>query len=125
MDQSSLTYNGIGRQDQSEHSEGQLNSHEMFKEAVCWELANGRLSTWRRKRLVQYAAAFNISATDAGRLIQAATQLHGEPESPRATGADLRITQSTDDRWPTWAKLLGVFSLVVVLEFGLYWLIRA
>lgn len=45
----------------------QLN--DIFREMIRTELRNGRLSAWRRRRIVQYAAQLNLSAVEAGRLI--------------------------------------------------------
>lgn len=45
---------------------------QIFREMVTLMLRNGPLSTRRRRQLVQYAAALNINARLAGRLIEQA-----------------------------------------------------
>lgn len=97
--------------------------HAIFRETVRWELSRGRLSSWRRRRLVKYAAALRISAVDAGRLIQEAgqaqqeEQLAGEPAAPH-----LRLVDAPDNRWPVWAKLATALGLVVVIKLTLAWI---
>ena len=43
----------------------------MFRQLILGEIRNGRLSRWRRRRIVQYAAAMGLSATEAGDLLAA------------------------------------------------------
>lgn len=42
---------------------------DIFREMIRAEIRNGRLSAWRRRRIVQYAAQLKLSAVEAGRLI--------------------------------------------------------
>ena len=52
--------------------QGQLiDTHEVFRQLILGEIRNGRLSRWRRRRIVQYAAAMGLSATEAGDLLVA------------------------------------------------------
>lgn len=43
---------------------------DVFVEMIRAEIRNGRLSAWRRRRIVQFAAQLNLSAVEAGRLIE-------------------------------------------------------
>lgn len=43
---------------------------DIFRELIRAEIRNGRLSAWRRRRIVQYAAQLKLSAVEAGRLIE-------------------------------------------------------
>jgi hypothetical protein len=94
--------------------------HAVFREAVRWELSRGRLSKWRRKRLVQYAAALRISAVEAGQLIQEAVQ--AEYEADRAAEPDapqLRLVSADPPGWPTWAKLATALAVVLAVKLTL------
>ena len=98
--------------------------HAIFRETVRWELSRGRLSSWRRRRLVKYAAALRISAVDAGRLIQEAGQAHQEERLAGESAAPhLRLIEAPDKRWPVWAKLAAALGIVVVVKLTLVWII--
>ncbi len=43
---------------------------DIFRELIRAEIRHGRLSAWRRRRIVQYAAQLKLSAVEAGRLIE-------------------------------------------------------
>ncbi len=43
---------------------------DIFRELIRAEIRHGRLSTWRRRRIVQYAAQLKLSAVEAGRMIE-------------------------------------------------------
>ncbi|MFQ5490443.1 MAG: hypothetical protein ACE5GE_06950 [Phycisphaerae bacterium] len=101
----------------------------VFREMVVWELSNGRLSAWRRRRLVQYAAALHLSAVDAGRLIQEAHDAFNVQHSRPATSdddADSRPTLrfrpglSRPAAWPVWVKLLLLAATVGAVELILF-----
>jgi len=43
---------------------------DLFRELIRAEIRHGRLSPWRRRRIVQYAAQLKLSAVEAGRMIE-------------------------------------------------------
>jgi len=47
-----------------------IHMDDIFREMIRMEIRCGRLSPWRRRRIVQYAAQLNLSAVQAGRLIE-------------------------------------------------------
>lgn len=64
-----------GRPDPQRRDAMPMNAWErqqIFREMVVHQLQQGRLSTGRRKRIVQYAACLGIDARLAGRLVQEA-----------------------------------------------------
>jgi hypothetical protein len=91
--------------------------HKIFREMVRWELRNGRLSSWRRRKLVRYAASLRLSAVEAGELIQEVVQAE---EHDVQEEADLTEPASwppaTQDGWPQWAKLALALASVVIVE---------
>lgn len=97
---------------------------QVFGEVVVLELRNGRLSTLRRKRLVQYAATLDISATLAGRLIEQARKRVAESRDESSTAASLRCAQSDGAATPSaesrkWLWIgLGLLILAVCLFQG-------
>jgi len=94
--------------------------HKVFREVVRWELANGRLSTWRRHRLVRYAASLRISAVDAGALIQEVVRAK-PPRAGPADAAPAKLRLAADDRsvWPIWTKLAAVAAGVMLARLVL------
>lgn len=111
------------------HRSRPMSPHDLqtvFREAAKWELSNGSLSQRRRKRLVQYAAALQISAVDAGRLIQeAAAELERDLALQAAVPPDLRLAR--DDsfnglRCPTWLKLSLAVAAVGLAKLVFFWI---
>ncbi len=96
-------------------------THTIFREAVRWELSRGYLSSWRRRRLVKYAAALRISAVDAGRLIQEAREAQqGELQADEAAETpQLRLVNAGTAGWPIWAKLTAALAVVVIIKLTL------
>ena len=95
----------------------------VFREAVRWELANGRLSAWRRRRIVRYAAALRITAVEAGRVIQQATRDHQAEVRRNQPPPALRCVAAPDQGWPTWAKLAASLFALVAAEAVLWLLV--
>jgi len=94
--------------------------HRIFRETVRWELRNGRLSAWRRRRLVQFAAGLDISAVDAGRLIQEAVRAHEDSLPAPEPRWNLSSDKSSWSRfWPRWGKLVTAAAVVLVLKLTL------
>ncbi len=92
--------------------------HKIFRAMTTWELSNGRLSTWRRRQLVRYAASLQISAVEAGRLMQEAVRAQADL-TPEDEAPDLRPCpdDSTRRGWPIWAKLGTALAVVLLVKF--------
>jgi len=94
--------------------------HNIYREMVRWELSNGRLSAWRRRRLVQYAAGLGLRAVEAGELIQEVVRSEGrsdfrDDDAPAAPPPRAAVARG----WPVWAKLALTLVAVVVVEVAL------
>ena len=91
--------------------------HSTFREMVCWELSNGRLSAWRRRKLVRYAASLRLSAVEAGELIQEAIRAQEPPNVQVDAWCDAEPSASSSDfEWPAWAKLSIVLAAVILVN---------
>ncbi len=98
--------------------------HAIFREAARWELTRNGLSGWRRRRLVQYAAALRISAVDAGRLIQEAADAADAERLGRVPqSAPPQPHPDAAGRWPSWGKLALGLALVLAVKLILDWLL--
>lgn len=64
---------------------------DIFRELIRAEIRNGRLSAWRRRRIVQYAAQLKLSAVEAGRLIEECRDELLVGDAPEATEHALRL----------------------------------
>ena len=51
-----------------------LSNKAIFRRLIGEEIRNGRLSTHRRKRIVQYAAHLGLSAVEMGEMIEQCSQ---------------------------------------------------
>ena len=98
--------------------------HHLFREMVRFELHNGELSTWRRRRLVRYAAALEISAVDAGELIQEAVRAHESVQGlePRSL-ADLHLLDEQDSEpsqgWRWYVPVAVMLAGAMLIAAGL------
>ncbi|HRX87577.1 MAG TPA: hypothetical protein P5572_21330 [Phycisphaerae bacterium] len=95
----------------------------IFREMVRAEAKNGNLSNTRRKRLIQYAAALQLTPLDASRIVSEVCfelAVH-DPLQPPVLYRMVEAA-ATPQRWPAWARALVamiasmlVFHLVVRL----------
>ncbi|HUU82054.1 MAG TPA: hypothetical protein VM243_01000 [Phycisphaerae bacterium] len=95
--------------------------HDIFREMVRHELADGELSVRRRRKLVRYAASLQLSATEAGELIQEAVRAQAavRPADPHAMGAPrLRLLagRAPARGWPITLKLLIAVAAALLLH---------
>lgn len=97
--------------------------HNIYREMVRWELSNGRLSAWRRRKLVQYAASMRLSAVEAGELIQeairASLQEAADDERDQLSLGRTQVDQVDEASWPRWAKLSLALVAVVLVQAAL------
>jgi len=91
--------------------------HKIFREMVRGELADGRLSTRRRRKLVRYAASLRISAVEAGELIQEVVRAEGGLDTGiNEPAPHLRLVPAPKRTWPTWAKLTAALAAVLLAK---------
>ena len=91
--------------------------HKIFREMVRGELANGRFSARRRRRLVHYAASLRISAVEAGELIQEVVRAEGGLDTNiNEPAPHLRLLPAPKRTWPTWAKLTAALAAVLLVN---------
>jgi hypothetical protein len=97
----------------------QEESRNIFREMVRGETRNGPLNHRRRKRLIQYAAALELTAVEAGGIVtevcQEEAQRRGETVDRTPPSFRLATEGSTTSRWPVWLTLvLVVIGLLAV-----------
>jgi hypothetical protein len=91
----------------------------IFREMVRGETRNGPLNQRRRKRLIQYAAALELTAVEAGRIVtqvcQEEAQRRGETLVQARSPLHLAAS-STANRWPAWLTLVLVVAGLLVID---------
>lgn len=92
-----------------------IDTHEVFRQLILGEIRNGRLSRWRRRRIVQYAAAMGLSATEAGDLLVACRE-----EVLKSSCEQERIYAFKTDSKP--ANLSWVAPLLLAVAILVVWL---
>jgi hypothetical protein len=92
----------------------------VFAEMVRSEMRNGPLTSWRRRRLIQYAAILNLTPLDAGRIVtdvwyERRTQLIELAEAADQPELELvpAVDAGTPARWPLSLQL----GLTLILGF--------
>lgn len=88
----------------------------IFREMVRGETRNGPLNTRRRKRLIQYAAALELTAVEAGRIV---TEVCHE-EALRRGETPIQMPASSSHvvagGWPAWLTLVLVVACLLALD---------
>lgn len=84
----------------SEHHDSSqtLNNKAIFRRLISQEIRNGRLSTYRRRRIVQYAAHLGISAVDMGKMIEHCSQKCFEESMQKNAQPDIRLVKTSAGR---------------------------
>lgn len=92
-------------------------AHEIFQEMVRAECRNGALSPLRRRRLIQYAAALQLTAVEAGAIVTQISQ-----EMTADTGGDMPAiyrmveTAAKPAHWPAWLKVGVTLAAAFAVE---------
>jgi len=82
---------------------------EIFREMVRAETRNGPLSPTRRKRLIQYAAALQLTPMDASRIVSEVTREQSQDDAltpPLLYRAVEAVAEP--NRWPLWLRISSV-----------------
>jgi len=93
----------------------------IFREMVRAEARNGHFTALRRKRLIQYAAALQLTPLDASRIVTEVCKEQSVPD-PVEPPALYRFVESAarPEGWPAWAQVAaGVGAAFVILHFAL------
>ncbi len=100
----------------------------IFREMILGELRDGRLSPWRRRRIVRYAAAMGLSATEAGRLLDSCRAVFERERTARRRALqadqDVETPPPGEDNRRTsfiaWACIVAG-STLIACGWGLAW----
>ena len=94
-------------------------AREVFREMVRAEARGNMISKLRRKRVIQYAAALNLTSAEAGKIVTEVYLERGVPfggdgaESP----ALYRLVEAsaTPERWPAWLQITAAMTAGFVI----------
>lgn len=94
-----------------------IESHDVFRQLIEEEIRNGRLSTSRRRRIVRYAAQLGLSATQAGRLIEASRAEFQQERASRNSQSQLRWVQTPQPATRSSHAPWIIFAFVLIAEY--------
>jgi hypothetical protein len=89
---------------------------DIFRELIRSEIRNGRLSTWRRRRIVQYAAQLNLSAVEAGRMIEECRAEFFGDQDWNIDGLRMLASERSTSRHTMRHSVLIVLGLLLILS---------
>ncbi len=81
---------------ESTASSQMLSNKAIFRRLIGEEIRNGRLSTHRRKRIVQYAAHLGLSAVEMGEMIEQCSQDCFGESHPQNLQPELQMMESSE-----------------------------
>ena len=90
--------------------------HRLFREMVVGEMGRGIMTRRRWRRLVQYAAMFDISAIEAGELIADARETVARAEVPPFAYRPVRHDSTSREPWPFWVTLSVTCAVLAVID---------
>ena len=98
-----------------------LDTRAIFEKLIENEVRSGRLSPWRRRRIIKYAAQLRLSAIEAGKMID---ECRRRMEADRATDPRpaFKIIRQEDDNadaatvWKIWLIVVAaiIFDLLMI-----------
>ena len=89
---------------------------ELFEEMVKAEARNGRLSARRRKRIIQYAAALQLTPMQASRIVTKVCRDLGQETAMQPPLLYRAVEQAAKPhRWPIWLILTIAVVTAIVL----------
>lgn len=81
-------------------------AHQIFQGMVRAECRNGALSPLRRRRLIQYAAALQLTPVEAGKIVSEISRETAEAFNQDVPALYRMVeTAARPARWPTWLKV--------------------
>jgi hypothetical protein len=101
-----------------------IDTEEIFRKLIADELRTGRLTRAHRRRIVQYAAQMGLSATQAGRLVEACREQALHSTDPTERRYALRLVEPPPKHTSTRFKIALVVTAAVVLNALLIYTLR-
>ena len=100
-----------------------MDMREIFQGMIAHELRNGRLTSYRRRRIVRYAARLGLSAVEAGRFIAACREAALESGDPVERHHALRLADPPSERTlRPHAITLAVIGAILIDVLLMAWL---
>ena len=91
-------------------------TEDIFRRLIAEEIRSGRLTPRRRRKIVQYAAQLQLSATQAGELIEACRQGALDSEDPVEQRCAFRLVDAPRPKIPTHLKITLVILAAIVFD---------
>ena len=92
-----------------------IDTKEIFREMIAQEVRTGRLTPGRRRRMVRYAAQFQLSAEETGRLIVECRDEALESDDPEEIYHALRLVEPPPPTIPIPVKAAVALTVAIVL----------
>ena len=93
-----------------------IKTEDVFRSLIEEELRNGRLSPWRRRRIVRYAAAMGLKATEAGALIAECRSAALSDPDPSIRQHAMRLIYPDPPLVPAGVKLALAVAVAIALD---------
>ena len=93
-----------------------MDMREIFQQMIRHELRNGRLTPWRRRRIVRYAARLGLSAVEAGRFITDCRKAALESDDHEERLHALRLVEPARERIPGPYKIAMIITGAILLD---------
>jgi len=93
-----------------------IKTEDVFRSLIADELRNGRLSAARRRRIVRYAAAMGLNATEAGEVISECRIVALSDPDPHIRRHAMRLVHPDPPLIPAGLKLALAVIVAVALD---------
>ena len=110
-----------GRAGAARTSAPSLDTKAIFRQLIEEEIRSGRLTRSRRKRIIRYAAQLQLSAVEAGRLIEQSKLIALRSDDPTEHRHALRLAAPESAGISTTARIWLVVIGAIVLDGWVLW----
>lgn len=100
-----------------------LNTRDIFHQMIVDEIRTGRLTAWRRRKIIRYATAMGLTAVEAGEMITSC-RLSLEAEEHEFPFHRLILWSKSESETKHFRVFIGVMVLALLAEMAvLHWLV--
>ena len=93
-----------------------IDMQDLFRQLIADELRAGRLTPWRRRRIVRYAAQLGLNAVQAGRLVEECRQAALDSTDALERRRALRLAPAERRTHPVVLRLALIVCTVVLVD---------
>lgn len=94
-----------------------ISTRDVFERLIDEELRSGRLTPWRRRRIVRYAARLGLSAVEAGRYVDQCRDRALASADPVERSYGLQLVEPPES--PTHSIVRAAVALAIGVLIGL------